>query len=474
MNTAHSTLANRPATEIPENQLDDLIITASATGETICSVPVASLADLDNAVALAKRAQVSWSEDEENRRTLLHKLADITVEYAEELQQIAAEETGKPIPFAAIEPHWAAEHLRWIADAKLPEISEFEAGGELIRLERGARGVVAAIIPWNVPTVMAIHKFAAAARMGNTVIIKPSPFTPLATMRWVELAQQILPEGVVQILVGHDQLGKALVAHPGVDMIAFTGSTATGQAIMRAAANDLKPLALELGGNDAAIILPDTPLEKFAQDIFMGAFLLSGQVCQAIKRLYVHRSQAEELGAMLTEIAQAQVLGGPDNPEATFGPLITEQQRERVSMLVDDARSRGARILTGGQIPNLPGYFYEPTILMDLEDDAPIVAEEQFGPALPILVYDDVEEAIERANANEYGLGGSIWSGDVELAAKLACRLESGSVWVNAHATIHPAITFGGIKRSGLGREGGIEGLLGYSEIQTVHLPIAE
>lgn len=452
----------------------ELQITAPATGAVIRSVPAATLSDLDAAVALAKRAQVSWSENDQTRRELLHQLADLTLEHAAELQEIAAQETGKPIPFAAIEPHWSAEHLRWIADAELPEVRDYEAGGEKIRLERGAIGVVGAIIPWNVPTVMAVHKFAAAARMGNTVIIKPSPFTPLATMRWVELAQEILPAGVVQILVGHDELGEALVAHPDVDMIAFTGSTPTGQAIMRSAARDLKPLALELGGNDAAIVLPDAPIEEFAEGLFMGAFLLSGQVCQAIKRLYVHRSQYEQLGALLAKIAEAQVLGGPDNPEATFGPLVTEQQRDRVIMLVEDARSRGARILSGGKTPDLPGYFYEPTILMDLPDDAAIVAEEQFGPALPILVYDEVEEAIERANANEYGLGGSIWSADVPTAAKLARRLEAGSVWVNAHATIHPAVSFGGVKRSGLGREGGIEGLLGYSELQTVHLPASE
>lgn len=432
----------------------------------------ASVDDLDTAVTKAVSVQPGWAEDDAYRRKVLHKLADLTVEYAAELGNLLAKETGKPHAAAEMEPIWAADHIRWIADAELPEVPEFEAGGELIRLERGPVGVVGAIVPWNVPAVMAIHKFAAAARVGNTVIIKPSPFTPMATKRWGEIAQQVLPDGVMQVLIGHNDVGQALVAHPDVDMIGFTGSTVTGRAIMHSAADHLKPLALELGGNDAAIVLPDAPIEEIAEGLFMGAFLLSGQVCQAIKRLYVHRSQYEQVGEILAKIAEAQVLGGPEDAEATFGPLVTSQQRDRVANLVDDARERGARILTGGQAPDRPGYFYEPTIVMDIPDNARLVQEEQFGPALPILVYDDVEDALDRANSNEFGLGGSVWTADVESGAKLARRLEAGSVWVNAHATIHPAVSFGGVKQSGLGREGGIEGMLGYTEQLTVHLPL--
>lgn len=441
------------------------------TGAVLEIVPAATLTDLDRAVSHAKAAQSDWARDEGRRRQLLHRLADLTIEHADELTALVAQETGKPMPVAGIEPHWAAEHLRWIADVDIPEVLQFEAAGERIRLERVPVGVVGAIIPWNVPAVMAVHKFAAAARMGNTVIVKPSPFAPLATRRWVELAQKVLPENILQVLVGHDEVGRALVAHPDVDMIGFTGSTLTGKAIMRSAAETLKPLGLELGGNDAAIVLPDAPIEEMAEGIFMGAFLLSGQVCQAIKRLYVHRSQYEKLGKLLAEMAGAQVLGGPDDPGATFGPLVTLEQRDRVATLVDDARSRGARVFSGGRAPESPGYYYEPTVLMDVPDDAPIVTEEQFGPALPVLVYDDVEEVLERANSSEYGLGGSVWTADVEAGASLARRLQAGSVWVNAHATIHPAVPFGGVKQSGIGREGGLDGLLSYSQLQTVHLP---
>lgn len=449
-----------------------LTVSAPATGEEIATIPTATVADLDAAVAKAVAAQPTWAADEDTRRKLLHKLADLTVDHAAEIADLIAQETGKPRMAADMEPIWAADHIRWIADAELPAEPDFEAGGERIRLERTPVGVVGAIVPWNVPAVMAIHKFAAAARVGNTVVIKPSPFTPLATQRWGELAQQILPEGVVQVVIGDREVGEALVAHPDVDMIGFTGSSATGRAIMRNAADQLKPLALELGGNDAAIVLPDAPIEELAEGIFMGAFMLSGQVCQAIKRLYVHRSQYEQLGTLLADIARAQVLGGPTDENATFGPLVTPDQRDRVIGLVEDAKQRGGRILAGGQAPDRPGYFYEPTIVMDLTDEVPLVAEEQFGPALPILVYDDVEEALERANSNEFGLGGSVWTADIDKGLELARRLESGSVWVNAHATIHPAVSFGGIKQSGLGREGGIEGMLGYTEQRTVHLPI--
>lgn len=452
---------------------DSITITSPATGEDIVTIPTATVEDLNAAVAKAVAAQAKWAADEDARRQALRKLADLTVEHAPELGNLVAQETGKPRMAAEMEPVWAADHIRWIADAELPEVTEFEAGGELIRFERAPVGVVGAIVPWNVPAVMAIHKFAAAARVGNTVVIKPSPYTPLATRRWAELAQQVLPEGVVQVVVGHNDVGEALVSHPDVDMIGFTGSTATGRAIMRSAADHLKPLALELGGNDAALVLPDAPVEEMAEGLFMGAFMLSGQVCQAIKRLYVHRSQYEKVGELLANIARAQVLGGPDDESATFGPLVTSAQRDRVASLVEDAKKRGARILTGGQAPDRPGYFYEPTIVMDIDDDAPLVAEEQFGPALPILVYDDVEEALERANSNEYGLGGSVWTADVAKGTELARRLESGSVWVNAHATIHPAVSFGGVKQSGLGREGGIEGMLGYTQQRTVHLPLA-
>lgn len=466
MTLSSSTLPNTPPAPG-----QTLTVVAPATGEVIETVPTATTADLDDAVIRAHTTQPAWAEDDVQRRRLLHRLADLTVEHAEELTAIGAYETGKPNPAAAIEPQWAADHLRWIADVDLPKIPQFEAGGERVRLERHPVGVVGAIIPWNVPTVMAVHKFAAAARMGNTVIIKPSPFTPLATRRWVELAQQILPEGVVQVVIGHDDVGRALVAHPDVGMIGFTGSTATGQAIMRSAADNLKPLGLELGGNDAAIVLPDAPVEQMAESLFMGAFLLSGQVCQAIKRLYVHRSQYERVGKLLAQIARTQVLGGPDDANATFGPLVTSEQRDRVVQLVEDARSRGARILTGGTAPERSGYYYEPTVLLDVPNNALIVTEEQFGPALPVLVYDDVEEVISRANANEYGLGGSVWTANVETGARLARRFEAGSVWVNAHATIHPAVTFGGVKHSGIGREGGLDGLLSYTELQTVHVP---
>jgi acyl-CoA reductase-like NAD-dependent aldehyde dehydrogenase len=450
---------------------DTLTILSPATGEEIATIPASTPEELDRAVLRARTSQPSWAADDDARRQALRALADVTEQHQEELVRLVAQETGKPAMAAQIEPAWAAEHLRWIADVDLPEAGPRTVAGELILEERVPVGVVAAIVPWNVPLTMAVHKFAAAARMGNTVVVKPSPFTPLATRRWAELAAQILPAGVLEFVVGGDDLGRQMTAHPGIDMIGFTGSTATGQSIMKSAAPTLKRIVLELGGNDAAIVLPDADPAQVAEGIFMGSFILSGQVCQAIKRLYVHRSVHDELVEALAGIAEAQVLGTPDEPDTTMGPLTTRAQAERVAELVEDARSRGAVVRTGGRPADRAGYFYEPTIVTHVPTDARLVTEEQFGPALPIIAYDDVDDAVRQANDTDYGLGGSVWSSDPEAAAQVARRLQAGSVWVNAHATIHPAVPFGGVKQSGIGREGGIAGLEAYAETRTVHLP---
>ncbi len=451
--------------------IDTLTIISPATGEEVATIPTTTSTELDRAINRARGVQQPWAADEPARRQALRALADLTEEHQDELAQLVAQETGKPTPAAQIEPMWAAEHLRWIADVELPEPKQSTVAGEVIIEERIPLGVVAAIVPWNVPLTMAVHKFAAAARMGNTVVVKPSPFTPLATRRWAELAAQVLPEGVLEFVVGGDDLGRQLTAHPDIDMIGFTGSTATGQAIMKNAAPDLKRILLELGGNDAAIVLPDADPAEIAEGIFMSSFILSGQVCQAIKRLYVHRSIHDELVEALTGIAEAQVVGTPDELDTTMGPLTTRAQADRVAELVEDARRRGAEIRTGGRHVDRAGHFYEPTIVTGIPTDARLVTEEQFGPALPVIAYDDVDDAVRQANDTEYGLGGSVWSADPVVAAGVARRLQAGSVWVNAHATIHPAVPFGGVKHSGLGREGGIAGLEAYAETQTVHLP---
>ncbi|WP_300679617.1 aldehyde dehydrogenase family protein [Nocardioides sp.] len=444
---------------------------APATGEVIASAPDCDLADLDRAVAAARRAQPSWAADEEARRAALHRFADLIGERAEELTGLLAEETGHPVPAAVWEVDGAAHHVRWVADAQVPAYDLPDLSGDRTVAEHVPVGVVAAIVPWNAPLVMAAHKLAAAIRVGNTVVLKPSPFTPLATLQLATLAAEAFPAGVVNILSGGDTLGRTMTTHPGIDLVSFTGSVETGRAIMAAAAPSLKRLTLELGGNDAAIVLDDADPDTIAEGLFQSAFILSGQVCQAIKRLYVHRSVYDAVVERLAAIATAVPVGAPTEPGVAVGPLTTEQQLRRVEELVEDARAAGGQIRAGGHRLERPGYFYAPTIVTGLTDADRLVAEEQFGPALPVLVFDEIDEVVERANGTPYGLSASVWTSDPARGAEVGRRLVGGSVWVNKHAGVDPGIPFGGMRQSGIGRESGLAGLLAFTELRTITVP---
>lgn len=448
-------------------------VVAPATGEVIASVPECGEAELDRAVAAARRAQPAWAADENSRRTALHRFADLIDEHAEELAEILAVESGHPLAAARGQTLGAVRHVRWTADAEVPTYELPDSSGATTVAEHVPVGVAAAIVPWNAPLVMAAHKLAAATRVGNTVVLKPSPFTPLATLRMAALAADAFPAGVVNVLPGGDALGRAITGHPGIDLISFTGSVETGRAIMAAAAPTLKRLTLELGGNDAALVLDDADPDAVAGPLFRSAFILSGQVCQAIKRLYVHRSIHDAVVERLAAIASSAVVGAPFEPGVVMGPLTTAAQLERVAGLVDDARAAGGEIRAGGTRLDRPGYFYAPTIVTGLTDADRLVAEEQFGPALPVLAYDDVEEAVARANGTPYGLSASVWTSDPRRGAEVGRRLVGGSVWVNRHAGVDPGIPFGGMRQSGLGRESGIAGLLGFTELRTVTVPAA-
>jgi acyl-CoA reductase-like NAD-dependent aldehyde dehydrogenase len=449
-------------------------VVAPATGELLATVPACGPADLDRAVVAARRAQPAWAADEEARRTALRRLADLIEEHAKELAETVAVETGHPLAAAGWEAQGAAHHVRWVADAEVPTYELPDASGAHTVAEHVPVGVAAAIVPWNAPLVMAAHKLAAAARVGNTVVLKPSPFTPLATLRLAELIAEALPAGVVNVLPGGDDLGRAITGHPDIDLISFTGSVETGKAIMAAAAPTLKRLTLELGGNDAAIVLDDADPDVVAEPLFRAAFILGGQVCQAIKRLYVHRSRYDAVVGRLAAIAAAVPVGAPFEPDVAVGPLTTAAQRDRVEELVEDARAHGGEILAGGHRLDRPGYFYAPTIVTGLADEDRLVAEEQFGPALPVLVYDDLEDAIARANGTPYGLSASVWTSDPERGAEVGRRLVGGSVWVNKHAGVDPGIPFGGMRHSGVGRESGLAGLLGFTELRTVTVPATD
>jgi acyl-CoA reductase-like NAD-dependent aldehyde dehydrogenase len=302
------------------------------------------------------------------------------------------------------------------------------------------------------------------------VVLKPSPFTPVTTLKVGELLRDALPPGVLNVVSGGDELGAWMTHHPVPRKISFTGSVETGKKVASAAAPDLKRVTLELGGNDAAILLPDVDAEAIAEKIFWGAFENSGQVCNAIKRVFVHESHYGPFVERLAEIAGSAKVGNGLEEGTQLGPINNEPQFRRVADLVERARKGGAKVVAGGARVGDEGYFYAPTIVRDIADEEALVAEEQFGPALPVVSYRNVDEAVRRANATRYGLSGSVWSSDPEIAARVAQRLECGTAWVNQHIAVSPTLPFGGLKWSGIGVENGPWGLLGFTEIQVVNM----
>jgi acyl-CoA reductase-like NAD-dependent aldehyde dehydrogenase len=333
-------------------------------------------------------------------------------------------------------------------------------------------GVVAAIVPWNFPFLLAIWKIAPALLAGNTMVLKPSPFTPLCALKLGELARDILPAGVFNVISGEDSLGPLMTAHPGFAKISFTGSTATGKRVMETAARDLKRITLELGGNDAAIIMPDVNLDKVAQKIFFGAFYNTAQVCIATKRLFIHESIYDALRDRLVALAKSSVVGDGSEPESVFGPLQNEPQYRRVKALIDAARNQGLVLIEGREVPKR-GYFIPVTLVDNPPDDAAVVTEEAFGPVLPLLKFSDVDDVIRRANNTQYGLAGAVWSANIDKAVAIARRLETGTVWINDNFQNAPHIPFSGFKQSGLGVENGRSGLLEFTQPQTVFVPKA-
>lgn len=442
-----------------------------ATGEVYAQCPHASLAQLDAAVEAATRAFKSWrlSTDEERKR-MLNAIADRIEQNAPELAALIVHEQGKPLPLAQMEVGGAVAWTRVTASFDVPVKVIEDSPAKLIELHRKPIGVVGSITPWNWPLMIAVWHIMPALRTGNTVINKPSELTPLSTLRLVELINEVVPPGVVNIVTGMGEIGSAMASHTGIHKMVFTGSTPTGQSIMRNAAVNLKRLTLELGGNDAGIVLPDADVDAIAPGIFQTAFLNMGQTCAALKRLYVPDALYERMCEKLVEIANQQVVGAGMDEGVTFGPVQNLKQFERVKMLVDDARAQGARILCGGEALPGKGYFYRPTIVADIAEGVRLVDEEQFGPVLPVLRYSTVEEAVRRANANENGLGGSVWSSNLDEARKVGAQLECGTVWINGHAEVLPHCPFGGCKMSGFGVEFGEEGLLEYTVPQLVNI----
>jgi acyl-CoA reductase-like NAD-dependent aldehyde dehydrogenase len=440
-----------------------------ATGAEVAQAPDCSDAELDAAVAAAADAYRDWRRDDDLRRDAMRAAARVLESAAPELGAILTREEGKPVGEATTEifggPYW----LDYYAGIEVtPEVIQDDAAAR-VELRRQPLGPVAAITPWNFPVALSFWKIAPALRAGNTVVLKPSPYTPLTCLRIGELLTGVLPPGVLNVISGRDPLGAKPSAHPGIRKISFTGSTATGKKVAATAAEDLKRVTLELGGNDPAIVLDDADPASVAAGIFASAMANAGQVCVAIKRAYVPRGMFGDVVDALAAHASQARLGDGFGEGVTMGPVNNAPQFARVRGLVEAALSAGATAVTGGRPLDGPGYFYQPTILTGVTDDMAVVAKEQFGPALPVLPYDDLEEAVARANDSHFGLGSSIWTGDPQRGARLAREIQAGATWINSHLILLPAQPFGGVKWSGIGMENGLPGLHEFTDVHVIY-----
>jgi acyl-CoA reductase-like NAD-dependent aldehyde dehydrogenase len=435
-----------------------------ATGLAFANAPAANAADLDATVAAAKSAFPGWRATPiEVRRARLNQAADLIEANAEALARLFVQEQGRPADGARGEVLQAAQWLRATAAQDLPvEVIE-DTPTTRIEVRHEPLGVVCAIVPWNFPVLLAVWKIGPALLAGNTLVLKPSPYTPLCTLKIGELLREVFPAGVLNIISGGDELGPLMTAHPGFAKISFTGSTATGRKVMESAAKDLKRITLELGGNDAAIVLPDVDVDAIAQQIFFGAFFNTAQICVATKRLFIHEEIYDSLRDRLHLIAQNVTVGDGAQQGSVLGPIQNEAQYKRVLELLEDAKANGLTLLQGHGPTDSGGYFVPVTLVDNPPDNSRVVTEEAFGPILPLLRFSGVDEVVERANNTDYGLAGAVWSSDIDKAVEIAGRLETGTVWINTNLASTPQTPFAGHKQSGFGVENGTAGLLEFT-----------
>lgn len=470
------TLRVRPVMHLIDGQLEgdesSFNVVNPSTGHACATCPEASRDQLNRTVVAARRAQPQWAATTPTeRRELLCRLAGVLRENQAELAALITLEQGKPLARALDEVQRAAAQIERLTSIVLEkELLRNDSTGR-VELHFRPLGVVGAITPWNMPIVLAVPKITHALYTGNTIVLKPSPYTPLATLRLGELARYVFPRGVLNVLAGGNEFGQWMSEHTGLDKISFTGSVATGKRVMASAAVNLKRLTLELGGNDAAIVLDDADLKTAIPKIFAAAFANSGQVCMAIKRLYVQDKVYEQVCHALAELAGSARVGDGFEPDVQFGPVQNRPQYEIVKGILEDVARDRARILAGGHALDRAGYFIAPTVVADITEGTRLVDEEPFGPVLPILRFKEVEDAVRRANDTCFGLGGSVWSRDIDRAASIAARLEAGVSWVNHHTGADALVPFGGAKESGIGREYGKEGLRQYMETVSVFIP---
>lgn len=444
-----------------------------ATGALIGTAPLEDVAALEVAIDRATAAQPAWAAlSDDERKAYLHRAADAIDASAEALAELLSREQGKPLngPNARFEVGGSSVWTRSAADTPLPVEVLVDDESGYAEMHYRPLGVVGAISPWNWPMMISIWQIAPSLRMGNTVVIKPAETTTLSVLALVAVMNQVLPEGVLNIVAGPGRtVGDALTRSPKISKIMFTGSTPVGKRIIEASANNVTRLTLELGGNDAGIVLPDVDPAAIAEGLFWGAFINTGQTCAALKRLYVHDSVYDEVVEHLAAFAKNVPMGVGLEEQNVLGPLQNRAQYELVDRLVESAKASGARVVLGGNPDHeAVGNFYPTTLIADIDAHNDLVLEEQFGPALPIIRYSDLDDVIRLANELEVGLGASVWSSDRAKALAIAPRLQAGTVWINSHGGLHPMIPFGGAKQSGYGREFGVEGLKAVAEPQVV------
>ncbi|RVX73128.1 hypothetical protein B0A52_02255 [Exophiala mesophila] len=433
-------------------------------------VPVASKEDVDRVLQIAQQAFPAWSETPYSSRvSAALAFTDALEREREAFEKMLTQEQGKPLQFARVELDLSILWMRTLAQLELKE-EHFQDGDKDVVVRYTPLGVAVALVPWNYPILLAVGKIIPAIVTGNTIVVKPSPFTPAGGLKLCELAQRFFPPGVIQCISGDDNLGPWLTSHPIPAKISFTGSTATGKRVMESASKTLKRVTLELGGNDPAIVTEDVDIEETATKVAQLAFLNSGQICLALKRIFVHQDIVDQFVPALARATEKLQVGPGDQQGVFLGPIQNKQQYERVKGFFTDIATEKWNVVAGGTNPNGKGYFITPTIIDRPKEDSRIVKEEPFGPIVPVLTFKSDEEAVRKANDTNYGLGASVWCRNIDRANAMGRRLQAGTIWVNTHFELDPRVPFGGHKESGLGVEWGIGGLKSYCNSQTLFL----
>jgi len=441
-----------------------------ASGSVFATVARADRATVDEAVASARRAFPAWAAlPYAERVALTRKIGDVIASHADEVGRLITTEQGKPVAESVDELVAGSMLASYLADnvSFEPVVYPSSTGHRIVE-HRKPLGVVVAITPWNSPLQLLWIKLLPALIAGNTVIVKPAATTPLSSARIGELLNDLLPPGVLNVICDDNDLGDALTSHPGVDHIAFTGSTATGSKVMVSAAATIKRITLELGGNDPAIVLDDVDVADAAGRVYRAATGNAGQICLAAKRIFVPSRIYDEFCGELVRHANAEVVGDGLDPATTMGPIQNAMQYAKTQGYLEDAHRSGT-VIAGGALIDGPGYFVAPTIVRDIPDDARLVREEQFCPVVPVLFYDDIDDVITRANSTEYGLGATVWGRDLDRAFDVAGRIEAGTVWVNQHMAFDFGVTARGAKHSGLGGELGKEGYEAFTQAYVIN-----